>query len=220
MSKHRHPEFVGTAKVAINLFPEILFTLDELMATPVGALIRDSDGDLFERRPHGIWRCDRLPQALTDEHLLQYGPFAVENHAELTALELDGYRLGHLVRVLTNDYAVAVGKGENGVIERIEAGHLWLRFTGGQVVPLLPAEVEPVHTNNIRMNAYVDVTRDVFPHAPLGKGAVGIVIGRVPGCIEPTWIVRIVGESPWFGEFAAWQYPESALVLAEDVFKP
>jgi hypothetical protein len=214
MSKH----CVGAPEVAINLFPEILFTLDELMAAPVGAIIRNPDGDLFVRRPHGIWRSTVLPDALTDEHMLYYGPFAVANHAELTGLELDGYRLGHLVRVLTNDYAVAVGKGENGVIERVDGRYLWLRFKGGQVVPLLPVEVEPVHTNNIRLNAYVEVARDVFPHAPLGKGAVGVVIGRVPGCIEPTWIVRIVGESPWFVESAAWQYPESALVLAEDRF--
>ncbi|MEV4642744.1 hypothetical protein AB0J80_35910 [Actinoplanes sp. NPDC049548] len=206
----------GTAEVhATNLFPETLATLDELKAAPVGAVIIDSDGDTFERRPHGTWRGNSFPHAITDEVLAMYLPATVENHAELAGLELEGYRLGHLVRVLTNEYAIAISAGTAGVVERIVGPHLFVRFRGGMVVPLLTSEVEPVASTGIHLNARVTVTRaGTFNHGPLDKGAIGVVTGRASGYIEPSWIVSIEGNSPWFHLTADWVFPESALAIA------
>lgn len=215
MTKHS-TRYSGTANTAqANLFPQTLETIDDLVTAPVGTMIEDSDGDTWERTTHGTWRGDAVPYRLLDEAMAVYLPAEVLNHAELAGQELSGYRLGDLVKVVANDYAMTVSAGTNGVVERIVGDALYVRFRGGVVCPLHCDEIKPVARSGVQRSDRVVVTEDIFPHAPLGKGASGYVIGRVPGCIEPTWAVRIEGDSPWFCAAIGWQFPESAIAVID-----
>ncbi|MEU4155723.1 hypothetical protein [Actinoplanes sp. NPDC026670] len=213
MSKHRST-VTGTARVATNLVVRQITSVSELAAAPVGAVIRDAQGDQHERLALGMWRSNALAHRLTDEELAQYLPATFVNHDEIVGFELDGIHLGDLVRITGNEYARIVGAGQNGVVERIVGEFLYVRFKGGMVTAVKPEEVEPVElAGDVKQYARVRVAREAgFAHGPLGPGAEGIVLGKAVGAyVEPSWVVRVEGDSPWFGHVQGWIYPESAL---------
>ncbi|MFI5840576.1 hypothetical protein ACIA8K_12790 [Catenuloplanes sp. NPDC051500] len=207
-----------TETTTVNLLRREITTLSELAALPVGAIIEDRDGDQAERDQHGVWRSASFPgERLHDTAVAAfYLPATVLNADELEKYTLDGFRLGDLAKVVTNDYAIAVSAGRVGLVERISQGHLYLRFPGGIVLPLEPDEVAAIGSAGIEPGATVEVTADAEGQHQVRIGRRGFVIARVvTDHFEPHWLVQFDLNSPWFTNGAV--MPETCLKVASPV---
>ncbi|GGN40241.1 hypothetical protein FHR83_007080 [Actinoplanes campanulatus] len=190
--------------MSTNLLTREIAAIEQLAALPVGTVIRDKDGDHWTRERNGGWWSEVLQARMFDPAVSCYLPAVVTNYDELSLADLDGYKLGDLIKVLTADYALAITPGAVCVVERIYGEMLHVRDGNGLVMPLKPDEVAPLEAGpeiTVNQRVRLIVNGEIFG---VKTGSFGTVIGPQPGALEPTWMVVFDNASPWSSRPTGW----------------
>ncbi|MEU8327340.1 hypothetical protein [Micromonospora sp. NPDC048839] len=113
-------------------------TKEGLIALPVGAKVKDRDGDRYRRTESGFITghgSDGIPFSFGE--LAVYLPCTLEN-PEILSSEL---KTGDPVTVSADMFAPYIKRGDKGTVSRVVGPHLYVSFPDGLVLPFLPNEL-------------------------------------------------------------------------------